>query len=286
MKKTLVYNLYINEKFENKGIYKIHYECLKYYMHIFDEAIFQLNVDNLSDTKLINKGLNWISEISQNISFTVKVKKNTLPYEGKTLLEEIINKRHDMEGMVFFAHSKGSTRLDLDFKEIFQEEMGTINEMSLVCWIFALYFYSLNFIDEAEGLLYGRQRPSELFYGPLLTQLKDPSSSPMFRMNKGNCFYQGTFFWINIEKFTNYMDRGVIKVPLMDDRYWAEMLPGAVGGRYLFGDGCSSHNDVAINDEFNLYKMNKKEWELLTSILGDENEFWNFYQKLTENIFS
>ena len=46
----------------------------------------------------------------------------------------------------------------------------------------------------------------EMFYGPLLTQLNDPSKSSILRMNKGNCHYQGTFYWINMAKFNNLID--------------------------------------------------------------------------------
>ena len=165
-----------------------------------------------------------------------------------------------------------------------KDDIDENNGESLIRWCTALYFYGLNFKDEMERLLMGNPRASEIFYGPLLTQLKDPSVSPMLRMNKGNCFYQGTFYWINMNKFNNYIDRGIISVPEVDDRFWTEMLPGVIGGRYLFGDGCSSHNDVAINDDFNLYTMNEKEWNYLLNILGNSQEYFDFYGKIISEL--
>lgn len=284
MKKTLLYHLYANDNFENIGIYRLHYECLTYYIKQFDEAIFYVTVDNLNNKPLVNKLITWVSDICQDVPFDIKVRVNELPYEGKTLMTEIIEKRQQIEGMVFFCHTKGNTRVNVNFEELFQQEMGTIDTKSIIYWVLALYFYGLNFIDEAEYILYGGKRPSELFYGPILTQLKDQTSSPMLRMNKGNCFYQGTFYWINTEKFSNYIDRKVIEIPKLDDRYWAEMLPGVVGGRLKYGDGCASHNDTAINDDFNLYKMSINEWEELINILGNSDEFWNFHDYIMKKV--
>lgn len=266
----MVFHLYISDNdFENNIFYKIHYNCLKYYIDIFDEVIFYLTVDDINNRELINRGFYWISDICRNVVFSVKVKENKIPYESDTFYKEIVEKRHTYEGVVFFAHSKNCTCY-------LREE----NQTTLIHWLIALYFYSLNFIQEMEELLYGKRRPSEIFYGPLLTQLRDVHSSPMLRMNKGNCFYQGTFFWININKFNNYIDRGVRELPKLDDRYWTEMLPGTIGGRYKYGDGCTSHRDVAITDEFNLYAQDEENWRYLINVLGDSDDFWLFHEKI------
>lgn len=287
MKKIFIYNLYSNNQtITDDKSFKLHQECIKYYKHIFDEFIFYLTVDDLNNKELIKDLTNWVSETCEGSIFTIKVRKNTKLCETETFKNEVWEKRKDYKDcFVFFAHSKNATRikkdLTMNYHPLFNND---IIVDSLLKWCVALYFYSFNFIDEMEKLLYGLPRASEIFYGPLLTQLKDPSVSPMLRMNKGNCFYSGTFYWINMNKFNNYIDKGIVDVPLLDDRFWTEMLPGTIGGRFSYGDGCSSHNDVAINDDFNLYKMNDGEWDYLLSILGNKHEFYEFYDKMINKI--
>ena len=285
MKKTLLYHLYVDNEIEEENyFYRLHQACLSYYIHVFDETIFYIAVDDLNNKNVINKAFEWVSSICKNKSFIVKVVENKLPFESGTLMAEVINKRKNIDGMIFFAHTKGKRHIPNDLKVINDEVKNEVNINSMINWVLSLYFYSLNFIDEAENLLYGKVRPSELFYGPFLTQLKDPTSSPMLKYNKGNCHYAGTFYWINTEKFNNYLDKNIIELPKLDDRYWAEMLPGVVGGRYRYGDGCASHNDIAINDDFNLYKMNESTWDYLLNVLGDKDEFIRFRNIILDKI--
>lgn len=280
MKKVLVYNLFANDLIGDNKCYSLHKECLKYYENIFDEIVFYINVDDLENHSLIKDMASWVIDIFKNKSIDIKVRKNTTLCEVQSFKEEIVlNKEKYIDTYVFFAHSKNSTRLGKNL-----EELTDAKSDSMIKWCIALYFYGLNFMNDVNGKFGGTIGPSELFYGPLLTQLKDPTSSPMLRMNKGNCHYQGTFYWINMNKFLNYIEHGIIKLPIIDDRFWVEMLPGVVGGRYRYGDGCASHNDVAINDDFNLYKAEESTWGYLIKILGNEDEFWQFYNEIMSKV--
>lgn len=285
MKKIFVFNLYSNnQKITDNKLFEIHKNCIKYYKHVFDELIFYLNVDDLNDCELINDLIKWVSEVCEGLNFTIKVRKNTKLCEAETFRNEILNGRKKYEDcFVFFGHSKGSSLLDKDLN-VNLERMNSNSNESLLKWCVGLYFYSFNFIDEIEKIFHGCPRASEMFYGPFLTQIKNPENNPILRMNKNNCHYQGTFYWINMNKFNNYIDRGIIDLPLIDDRFWVEMLPGTICGRNEWGSGCSSHNDVAINDDFNLYIMNNREWEYLLDVLGDKNSFYEFYNKIMSNI--
>jgi hypothetical protein len=287
MKKIFIYNLYSNNQtITDNKLFKLHKECIKYYKYIFDELVFYLTVDDLENKELISDLTNWITETCCGSVFTIKVRKNTKLCESETFKNEVLDRRREYKDcLVFFAHSKNVTRINKDLSLNYTHKLNhDMIPESLLKWCASLYFYSFNFIDEMEKLLYGLPRPSEIFYGPLLTQLKDPSSSLILRLNKGNCYYSGTFYWINMNKFNNYIDRGIIDLPLVDDRFWVEMLPGSVAGRNEYGEGCSSHNDIAINDEFNLYNMNDYEWDYLLDILGNKCEFYDFYDKVKHNI--
>jgi hypothetical protein len=217
-------------------------------------------------------------------NFYHKSKKYTYLGETKTFKEEILNKRKDYkDSFVFFAHSKNATRLSKTLDNIDVNDFLLTKPKCLIFWCMALYFYGLNFKDELEKRLIGYPRPNELFYGPILTQLNNPELSPMFKYNKGNCYYQGTFFWINMNQFNNYIDNSIVSLPEIDCRYWTEMLPGVMGGRFRYGDGCASHNDMAITDDFNLYKDEEKINELV-DILGNSEEFWEFYNNIINKV--
>lgn len=283
MKKILVYHLYVNDIITDNKSYEIHRLCLKHYKSVFDKMIFYICVNDLSNIEIINDAMSWVSSICLDKHFEIKVRKNTYLCESNTFKEEILEKRQEYRDcFIFVAHSKNATRLSKNLDSI-SFEIDVV-EKSLINWCIAVYFYSLNFIDEMERMLLGVPRPSEIFYGSLLTQLKDPTSSPMLRMNVGNCFYSGCFFWINMNKFNNYLDKGIKSLPLIDDRFWLEMLPGVMGGRHLYGDGCCSHNDIALNDDFNLYNSNEEIWEYIINILGNNDEYWQLNNNIIQQI--
>lgn len=284
MKKTLVYNLWVNELITDSKVYEIHRLCLKYYRHVFDKMIFYLTVDDLNNTEIINNAMSWIADVCEGKIYEIKVRKNTYLCESETFREEILSNRDlHKDSFVFIAHAKGVNNLNKDLT-INERHFYRIPE-SIIKWCIGAYFYSLNFIDEAEALLLGKFRSSEMFYGSFLTQLKNPEASPMYRLNKGNCHYSGTFYWININKFWEYKDNGIISLSQIFDRYWLEMLPGMIGGRKLYGDGCASHDDTAITEDFDLYQMHDDQWYELTNILGNPDEFWEFYNFIISELY-
>jgi hypothetical protein len=283
MKKVLVYNLYAKDIITDNKCYAIHQKCIEYYKDIFDNMIFYLSVDDLSNVELVRNMSEWVTQTCIGKNYEIKIRQNTKLCESKIFKEEIIDKRElYKDTFIFFGHAKNATRLDKNLNV--DGDDFTVNVDSIIKWSIALYFYGLNFQDELDNRLLGYPRQSEMFYGPLLTQLNDPSKSSILRMNKGNCHYQGTFYWINMNAFNNYINRNIIELPLIDNRYWVEMLPGVVGGRYKYGDGCSSHYDVAITDDFNLYKLDEDNWIYLANILGDGNEFWEFYNRIMREV--
>lgn len=274
MKKILIFHLFAFRGFTNSDFTKIHEMCLKNYIHIFDESRFVVVVDNLSDSAAISEAFNWVLGITNGRKFSIKIKPNTELFEVDTFKEEILDNVDVLRDYVFFAHLKGITE---------NTSVPRYERNSVLRWTCGLYYFSLNFIDEVTARFSGHTRASEMFYGPFVTVYNDPSVSPMLRMNHNNCFYQGTFYWINMRKFSNYLKEGLIKLPEIDDRYWVEMLPGVICGRECYGDGIASHMDVAITNEFNFYAMNDEEWKFLSKILK-EPDFMTFSDKILETI--
>ena len=266
MKKILIFHMFAFRGFTNSDFTKIHEQCLKHYIDVFDESRFIVVVNNLSDNEAILEAFNWVSNITHGNRFSFKVKPNTELFEVDTFKEEILDNVDTLRDYVFFAHLKGITE---------NTSVPYYEKNSVLRWVCGLYYFSLNFIDEVTARFSGHARASEMFYGPFPTVYNDPSVSPMLRMNHNNCFYQGTFFWLNMRKFSNYLKEGIIKLPEIDDRYWTEMLPGVICGREEYGDGIASHYDIAITNDFNFYAMTREEWNHLSNILR-EPKFMEF----------
>ena len=274
MKKILVYHLFVDDTFKDNISYNLHKECLQMYGDVFDEMTFVIRVNDMNRKDIIETATNWVLEVSGDKPLTIKIKENHPWFEVQTFKEEILENVDTLRDYVFFAHNKGALRMDG------RDNYTKTDPESVLRWIFGLYYFSLNFMNEVEDRFSGHVRASEMFYGPFLTQYRDPSVSPMLRYNKNNCFYQGTFYWINMPKFSNYIKQGLITLPEVDDRYWVEMLPGVVCGRELFGDGLASHKDKAILDDFNLYKMNEEQWRWMTGEVLGEPDFVDIYNSL------
>lgn len=274
MNKILVFHLFLGDDYKINPSLDIHKTCLKMYANVFDEMRFTITAKDLNDKEKIKWGMDWILDISGDKPVKISIRKNHPLYETKTFKDEILDNIDTMRDYVFFAHSKGAVRMD--GKETYTKS----NPESVCRWIVGMYYFSLNFMDEVIDRFSGHIRASEIFYGPFLTMYKDPKVSPMLRYNKHNCFYQGTFFWINMAKLSNYLKQGLLKMPEIDDRYWTEMLPGVLCGRELYGDGLASHKDAAINDDFNLYVLKREGWELLSRIFGEPD-----FMKISDEIY-
>ena len=127
----------MKDDFEENIAYKIHTYCLQKYIHIFDNVKFTLSVDDLSNHKLIKSGYEWIDNIGANCETQINVVKNNELGETDTFVREVLGLNND--GMVFFAHSKGVSRM-ID---------GKINS-SVLYWILTLYYENLEYVSDIE----------------------------------------------------------------------------------------------------------------------------------------
>lgn len=286
MKKVLLYNFYVNDVVTDNKNYIIHKECLKHYRDVFDKMIFYISITDLNDKESLNSAIDMIKEICEGKSFDLKIRQTTFLCEADVFNHELIENRQSYkDSFVFVAHTKNVTRLTKNLEvsaPLGWNGHDTVPE-SVIKWCIGSYFYSLNFINEVEKKLLGCPLSPDLFYGPFLTQF-DESNFSEINITKSKCFYVGTFYWINMTKFNNLIDLDKIKLPVVDDRYFFEILPSVICNRYDWGGGLSSHNEVCITSEFDLYKMNDSEWDYLISILGDGYDYWNFYGKIRQTV--
>ena len=252
MKKKLVFYFYITDDCLERKINQIHMQCLKHYASEFDEILFCLSIDDRTNTELIRKIEGYlISEIKCNGNISFKIYNNTNLREAIAFKNEIADHIGD-DDLVFFAHNKGVTN------------ESTYDRDNIYKWVSAMYYYSLNFMDEVERRLIAEV---PLSYGPCLTVNEGTELS----MAKYDWWYIGTFFWINSKKLKIYMDKWHIEIPDISNRFYAEDFLGSIYPRPWFA---SSHNDRYILNATDYYTHAVEYLEILYEDLSD---FYIFY---------
>ena len=279
MKKTLIYHLYYGKNFDSNPANVIHFLCLKDYIHIFDEAVFVIAMDDIKDTKSIEPALVWILKLGFSGKLTITTQENTDLYEVETFRNELLNKYNTLDGMVFFAHNKGTTNIIKN---------GELN-MNIARWICGMYFYNMQFIDEVEGFFTGTLRAPEVFYGTFLQSFSKERQSIVHAMpnNISGLEYCGTFYWINMPKYKNCRVMGTIKDVEPDSRFFAEEYPGMFFDRYAYGCGMTSHNDAILDaSKYNIYNLTEEDWDEVLDVLGDRDDFAQFSNGIIIQLFA
>ena len=277
MKKTLIYHLYCGEDFIDNKANIIHYMCLKRYINVFDEAKFTVSVDDLTDEETISYGIQWIMSLGGNFEKTISIRKNTDLYEVETFSREFLHNYENLDGMVLFGHNKGTN----NFKN------PDLNHESVFRWICGLYFYNLEFVEEAEGIFNGKLRAPDVFYGTFLHYFTKERQSWVHAMpnNLSGLEYCGTFYWINIPKYKNCVTMGIVKEVEPDSRFFAEEYPGMFFDRYAYGSGLASHNDACSDARIvHLYQMGDEDWGKLGEVMGNYTEFTAFMNEIRKDI--
>lgn len=206
MKKRLIFHFYLRHGWENFLTVQTHIKCLKYYAHIFDEALFVIGRDSKCTDEDIKNFQKLIIKIGfMNVRF--KVTENTVLRESKTLKEEVFDKLEELDGITLFGHSKGVGN-----------EMWGCDIESVTTWIMGLYWLNLTSMWEVEGYLGSIHTCT---YGAFLNQ--DEA-----HLCEHKWIYSGTFFWINTQKLARYMKLNHIKIRQCYDRFFSEYVLGDI----------------------------------------------------------
>lgn len=198
-KRRIIFHFYLPKKWRQLKSIQIHLSCLKFYAHIFNEAIFIISLDDITDTEAITYIENRLLDCGfTNVAF--KVKERSKLFESDTFYYEIIEKRKELDGITFFGHTECAE----------EEANGNIPFSQLSEWICGSYFLSLSHYWEAEEDLYGS--PSFAYGAYVSWDTEVP--------NKNHWEYAGNFFWINTQKLDNqYYSWGKEIQPLTDRFY-------------------------------------------------------------------
>lgn len=219
--KRLVFHFYFNKDYKKSPIIKLHLKLLSYYSHIFDQATFVLVPYDVNDIDTIKSMERDILDCGfMNVTF--KIQENTIYRESLTFKEEIIDKMKDLDGITFFGHSKG----------IGNEMSGKYDMNNITTWVIALYYLSLNFMDEVENNMVGFYKKC---YGPLRFVCENP-----FRKILHDWHYSGTFMWLNCQAIDNL--KRIDEYPQLADRFYSEDFLGTV----LFPEETYSHGDYSL----------------------------------------
>lgn len=263
MEKTLVYHLYIMDNCRENFIYDIHRFCLGRYIDRFDKIKIVICVDDLKRQDLISFGYEWILSLNISCPLQINVLQNDELGESRTFLREIVNEGSD--GMVYFAHSKGVTRI-ID---------GQISE-SVLLWLLCLYFYSFEYMDAVEESFIGMPLRQSVFYGPLLLIPREFVDIEAFGPH-----FAGVFYWVNMPKYKNLKrEKRIIEVEPIG-RWFAEIYPGTVFDYRYMGCGLKTIKDAFFEmEDVQTYKMNRYDWNNIFQYYGKVDEMNNFIEEM------
>lgn len=259
MLKKLVFYLYYSNSKDLHEFYDFHFSCLKEYYHIFDEAVFVISVDDVTDYDLIREAEGKILNIFKGKNVSFDIHKNDRMCEIYAFEKYVVNAK-ERDRLIFFGHSKGSTNVK------------QYNKENIYKWIAGMYFFNLNFMDEVERCLLGKKSMS---YGSFLMY------DELNETNRYKWFYIGTFFWVNLGKIDNYIKQNNIELPSISDRFYAEEFLGDIYPFEQLPYAASHLNRVLINARDFYHYIN----EYINELYSEEElkEFYSFFEKVKNN---
>lgn len=264
VEKTLIFHFYTPIEYKENAAIRMHLECLKMYSHVFNHAIFIIAVND--------ETIHLVEEVEKDIigcGFSGDVRfvvaENDAYCEARTFNEWIYEKLNDYDGLVFFGHTKGVTNV-VKYPDYSENTMH---------WIFALYFYSFEFIEEMEakmiGAAFGYFRT---FFGPLL--MKCP---PINGKNSEIAHYPGTFYWMNTRRLNEDIENGRARKMMLKDRFFAEDIPTCYRFRD-YADNLDSRMSMWLNHT-DLYHGNFDE---IIKFYGDYDLYMEKYNEIRKDI--
>ena len=251
IKKTLVFYFYTFPQFFGNKAIRIHLYYINKYSHLFDDAVFVISSDKY-DENLVKETKIAILENLHSRNATFKWVENDGLCESMAFKTEILDKLEQIDGLVFFGHTKGVT----NFKKYPEE--------SIKLWISGLWYYNLEHIDDVvDKLVYNS---CNAFYGAFLHDDSKRNMQDNFNANK--TWYCGTFYWINTVQLHNILkERNDPFDTKCGFRHFAEMFPGNICKRDRLKSYLGKYVETGT---FNTYIGNLVDY---TKNFGDVGEF-------------
>lgn len=258
VKKTLVFRFFVPKEYKENIAIRMHLECLKRYSHIFDAAIFSICFED-DDMSLACDVERDILDCGFSGDVRFVLEENSPYTESIALKKYVIDELKDIEGIVLFAHTKGVINV-----KTYADDID--NKLK---WIYCLYFYNLEFVDDViENLIFCKPHVST-FYGALMTTF-----------DEGKTFhYPGTFYWVNPANLYNDVESGFVKIPQLSNRAYAENLP-FIYTRTNTCHATASHNDAWMT----YYDLYHGDMNLVVKFFGDYDLYMERYNEIRKII--
>ena len=266
IKKHLIFHFFIPDDYETNIAIKMHFACLWKYSEVFDSAEFFISSSSES-AKYINSVKLTLLNVFTCKDIRFKEVENDYFYEARTLKENLIDKLDDFEEtMVFFGHTKG----------VRDVTMFPTTQENFLKWIYGLYFYSLEYAEEAENKLFtffhGR---SYTFFGSFTT----------IRPTDGHCYLAGTFYWTNPMTLKKDIDSGEAKLGKMNDRAYAEDLPGIYERKVVDGFVlCKTGGHICRESKWAEFDFYEGDFDEIIQRYGNYEEFMEGYNEVKKEI--
>lgn len=264
VEKTLIFHFYVPVDYKDNIAIRMHLECLRMYSQVFNHAIFIIAV-NEGTRHFVEEVERDIIECGFSGDVRFVVAENDAYGEARTFNEWIYERLKDYNGLVFFGHTKGVTNV-VKYPEYVNNTMH---------WIFALYFYSLEFIEEMEakviGAAFGYFRT---FFGPLL--MKCPNVNGV---DSEAAHYPGTFYWVNTRRLSEDIESGCAKKMLIKDRFFAEDVPTS----YKFYN-CAKILDSRMSMWMDHTDLYHGDFDKIIRFYGDYDLYMERYNEIIKKI--
>ena len=249
-RKKLYFYLWVSPDFESNVAVEVHRLCLKKYIDVFDELNFIVATDDYPNIGGDSaRAIKWINDVCGGREYNVRVTDNVKIRESRVIAEDLIPmiERGD-DDFIFLAHSKAITDVNMNGRNI----------SSVLRWVIAMYYYSLNFVGEMENKLHDRG-----IFGSLLTHWNNENDA---KIRNHDFFYIGNFYWVNPKNIVIRSKEDFER--LKTSRFFHENFPLLLDITAL-----SSHNDIYTeNFVADLYNLNEEGWKTYLSYYGDQDQ--------------
>ena len=260
IEKRLIFHFFIPSDYETNPAIGMHYRCLEKYHKVFDAAEFFISSTEES-AKYTEDVKAKLFSIFKCKDIRIKEVENDEFYESRTFKEQVIDRIAGFNGLIFFGHTKG---------------VGDVNRFidnmeNILMWVYGLYFYSLEFMDEVMNkLVRGQMGMASIMYGSFCQTLDEKWTKAI---------YSGTFFWINAKSLADDIENGVIKVPRMANRFFDEEFPLVYNFNGCWGKLSSWDNNYTR--QIDMYRYDIAE---VTKMIGNYDNFIEGYNDIREKI--
>ena len=98
--KRLVFHFYVKEGWKEFITNRIHIECLRHYSHIFDEVVFVISLDDITNYELIRDVELSILDLNFTPKISFNIVENNYLRDSQTFYDFIASKLDEYNGLI------------------------------------------------------------------------------------------------------------------------------------------------------------------------------------------